>query len=152
MSEDWDSFTVIGQKARRSQSVLPRENVTKSANKLNDARRKGSVVATEKKYGSSNSKSDPEGQRLTKLDATDNVVKVPKIDQNIGKLILKFRQEKKLSQKDLATKVNEKPSVINDYESGKAIPNQLILAKIEKILGIKLRGKLIGEPLFNKVK
>ena len=60
------------------------------------------------------------------------------------------RQEKKLTQKDLATKINEKPQVINDYEAGRAQPNQQVLAKMERALGIKLRGKQIGEPLFKK--
>ena len=49
--------------------------------------------------------------------------------------------EKQLSQKDLAQKVNEKPSVIQDYESGRAIPNPQILSKLERALGVKLRGK-----------
>jgi putative transcription factor len=49
--------------------------------------------------------------------------------------------EKKLSQKDVAQKVNEKPSVIQDYESSKAIPNAQILGKLERVLGVKLRGK-----------
>jgi len=40
----------------------------------------------------------------------------------------------------LAQKVNEKPSVIQDYESGKAIPNPQILGKLERVLGVKLRG------------
>jgi putative transcription factor len=47
-----------------------------------------------------------------------------------------------LSQKDFAQRVNEKISVIQDYESGKAIPNSQILAKFERILGVKLRGKI----------
>ena len=46
----------------------------------------------------------------------------------------------KLSQKDVAQKVNEKPSVIQDYESSKAIPNPQILGKLERVLGVKLRG------------
>ena len=50
-------------------------------------------------------------------------------------------KEPTMTQKDLATKVNEKPSVINDYESGKAIPSQQVLAKLERALGVKLRGK-----------
>jgi transcriptional regulator with XRE-family HTH domain len=49
--------------------------------------------------------------------------------------------DKQLSQKDLAGKINEKPSVVQDYESGKAIPSNQVLAKLERSLGIKLRGK-----------
>jgi len=50
------------------------------------------------------------------------------------------RMDLKLSQKDVAQKINEKPSVLQDYESGKAIPNPQILAKLERTLGVKLRG------------
>lgn len=50
------------------------------------------------------------------------------------------RLELKLTQKDVAQKINEKPSVIQDYESGRAIPNPQILGKLERILGVKLRG------------
>ena len=32
-------------------------------------------------------------------------------------------------------KINEKPQIVNDYEGGRAIPNQQILAKIERALG-----------------
>ena len=48
--------------------------------------------------------------------------------------------EKEMSQKDLAQKVNEKPSVIQDYEASRAIPNPQILGKLERIVGVKLRG------------
>jgi len=37
--------------------------------------------------------------------------------------------------------INEKPQVIQEYESGKAIPNQQIIGKLERALGAKLRGK-----------
>lgn len=36
---------------------------------------------------------------------------------------------------------------INDYEAGRAVPNQQILGKLERSLGVKLRGKDIGSPL-----
>lgn len=52
-----------------------------------------------------------------------------------------------LSQKDLAQKINEKPSVLQDYESGRAVPNPQILGKMERILKVKLRGGDIGKPL-----
>lgn len=44
-------------------------------------------------------------------------------------------------------KVNEKAQVINDYEAGRGIPNQMVIGKIEKILGIKLRGKDRGKAV-----
>ena len=53
------------------------------------------------------------------------------------------RGDLKLSQKDVAQKVNEKPSIIQDYESGKAIPNAQILGKLERVLGVKLRGRCL---------
>ena len=37
--------------------------------------------------------------------------------------------------------MNEKPSVISDYEGGRAIPSPQILAKLERTLGVKLRGE-----------
>jgi ribosome-binding protein aMBF1 (putative translation factor) len=38
---------------------------------------------------------------------------------------------------------------IADLESGRAVPNQQLLAKLERIVGVKLRGApaLIGTPL-----
>ena len=48
--------------------------------------------------------------------------------------------EKGLSQRDCAQKINEKPSILKDYESGKAIPDDRILSKLERVLGVKLRG------------
>ena len=85
MSSDWDSVTIIGQKARVGGGG-PRENVAKTSSQLNAARRAGLVVGTEK-YGTANTKSNPEGQRLTKLDATDDVVAVKKVDVSVGKAI-----------------------------------------------------------------
>jgi putative transcription factor len=31
--------------------------------------------------------------------------------------------------------INEKPSIINEYESGKAIPNGQLISKMERALG-----------------
>jgi len=57
------------------------------------------------------------------------------------------RVAKEWTQADLARQINEKQQVINEYEQGKAIPNQQVLAKLERALGVKLRGKDIGQPL-----
>lgn len=44
-------------------------------------------------------------------------------------------------------KICEKPQVVTDYEAGRGIPNNIILGKMERALGIKLRGKDRGKPL-----
>ena len=54
-----------------------------------------------------------------------------------------------MTQKELATKANEKPQVVNEYESGKAVPNQAVISKLERALGVKLRGSEAGTPLFS---
>ncbi len=58
--------------------------------------------------------------------------------KDLGKAIAAARAEKKLTQKDLATQINEKPSVIQQYEQGKAIPDGQVISKMEKALGKKL--------------
>lgn len=65
----------------------------------------------------------------------------------VSRAIQQGRQAKGISQKDLATKINEKPQIVNDYEAGRGIPNNIILGKMERVLGVKLRGKEIGQPL-----
>ncbi|PUU83173.1 multi protein bridging factor 1-domain-containing protein [Tuber borchii] len=151
MSEDWESVTKIGSKAGGS---AQRTTVARTQSEINAARRAGAVVATEKKYATGNKTQNTEGQRLTKVDRENEVAPPPKIDQGVGKAMSKARLDKTptMTQKDLATKVNEKPSVINDYESGRAVPNQQVLAKLERALGVKLRGKDIGTPLGPKKK
>lgn len=51
---------------------------------------------------------------------------------------MKARTGKKLSQKQLAQLMNEKPSLIADYESGRAIPNGQVISKLNRVLGCKL--------------
>ena len=61
---------------------------------------------------------------------------------HLFQLIQRRRQEMGKSQADLARLVNQKSSVIQGYESGNAIPNNVLLGQIERALGIKLRGAL----------
>ena len=52
--------------------------------------------------------------------------------------IQQARLAKKMTQKDLAAAIAEKATVINEYESGRAIPNGQIISKMERILGVRL--------------
>ena len=48
---------------------------------------------------------------------------------------------KKLTQQQLATAINERAQIVQQYESGAAIPNGAILEKLDKALGIHLPRK-----------
>ncbi len=72
-----------------------------------------------------------------KLEETEEL-KHQKVDKSLSKAIMQARMAKKMTQKELATAINEKPQVIGEYESGKAIPNGAIIVKMERKLGVKL--------------
>ena len=63
---------------------------------------------------------------------------VREMTHSIQKAIQQARLACKMSQKELATKLQVQISVINDYENGKAVPNNLFISKIEKALNTKL--------------
>jgi len=76
-------------------------------------------------------------KKISNLDSDDP--DAPKtMGLSAGKQIQSGRCAKKLSQKELAQKINVKPQVISDYESGKAIPNRAILNKLNRVLDIKI--------------
>ncbi|OMJ24548.1 Multiprotein-bridging factor 1 [Smittium culicis] len=141
----WDDVTVLRKSAARPK-------VAKTESAVNAAKRSGIEVITEKRSNILNkaNHADTDHRRIAKLDRDDVVAPPPKVDISVGRAMQQARQAKSLTQKELAVKINEHQSVINDYEAGRAIPNQQILGKLERVLGVKLRGKNIGEPLFQK--
>uniref|UniRef100_M1BX07 Multiprotein bridging factor 1 n=1 Tax=Solanum tuberosum TaxID=4113 RepID=M1BX07_SOLTU len=55
--------------------------------------------------------------------------------------ILHARNRKNLSQVQLAQKINVKPQKIQEYESGRALPSQVTISKLQNVLGVRLQGK-----------
>ena len=100
-------------------------------------------MVTEKKIGAAENKSahSSGGAGMKKLEESTEVFKHDTVNQNLSKAISTARLAKKMTQKDLATQINEKPQIIQEYESGKAIPNPQILNKLDRALGIHLPRK-----------
>ncbi|CEP18711.1 hypothetical protein [Parasitella parasitica] len=138
---DWDETTVLRKRNP------DKAKVTRSQAELNAARRAGAAISTEKKVLSNAGHANTDHRRIAKLDRDNDVAPPPRVDVSVGKAIQIGRQNKELKQGQLAQLINERPQVVAEYESGKAIPNQNILGKMERALGIKLRGKNIGDPL-----
>ena len=65
----------------------------------------------------------------------DIKIKVPK---NLQQLISQGRTSKSLTQKQLSTQLGVAVQVLTRWESGKEVPSNGDISKIERILGVKL--------------
>ncbi|GAA5883587.1 hypothetical protein JCM16303_004898 [Sporobolomyces ruberrimus] len=145
---DWDSKTVIGNKARAP-------TVAKTDAQINAARRAGGVVDTDRKSTGNKAFSGPDHAKIAKLDRENEVAPPPTVSLELGKVIQKARQgyvnsageNKPLSQGDLAQMLNVKSTIVQEYENMKAKPDPAVLGKMERILKVKLRGNNLGQPL-----
>ncbi|KAL9032722.1 MAG: hypothetical protein Q9214_007843 [Letrouitia sp. 1 TL-2023] len=137
--DDWDTVTKIGSKTRGGSSQ--KETVVRGKSALNAAQRSGAIVGTEKKFATGNIANKPgtEGQRLTKVDRSDDIIPVQKVNAEIGAAIRNRRSQEgphKMTQAELAKKVNAQANDIKTLESGQAIKNQALLNKVARVLKI----------------
>ncbi|KAK4798115.1 hypothetical protein SAY86_030441 [Trapa natans] len=137
MTQDWD--TVVLHKSK------PRAQDLRDPKAVNRALRSGAVVQTVKKFDAgSNKKCSSAAMPVVnarKLDEGTEPAALERVPAEVRQAIQKARLEKKMSQAELAKLINEPPKVVQEYENGKAVPNQAVLAKMERVLGVKLRGK-----------
>lgn len=180
MSDDWDTVTKIGSKTGGGAST--RETVVRGKGALNQAQRSGAIVATEKKFATGNTvsfskislstaksvsleadltiknlkvnKAGSMGQRLTKVDRSDDIVPVQKTGAEIGAKIRDRRSQPgpyKMTQAELAKKVNAPANDIKLLESGEAIKNQGLLNRVARVLKISPKtGKALDEAESSK--
>uniref|UniRef100_A0A1D1Z2M5 Multiprotein-bridging factor 1a n=1 Tax=Anthurium amnicola TaxID=1678845 RepID=A0A1D1Z2M5_9ARAE len=135
LTQDWEPV-VLRKKA-------PTAAARKDEKAVNAARRSGAEIETIKKSNAGTNKAASSSTSLNtrKLDEETEILTHEKVSMELKKNIMQARMDKKLTQSQLAQLINEKPQVIQEYESGKAIPNQQILTKLERVLSVKLRGK-----------
>lgn len=139
-----DDVTIIGKRGPRGGSVL------KTQADILSAQKRGLGVSTDKKYDAGGNKQHMGASNAVKLDNESEELRHDKLDLCVGKIIQKARNDKGITQVELARLINEKQQIINEYEQAKGIPNQQILSKLERALGVKLRGKDKGQPFGKK--
>jgi len=105
--------------------------------------RDGKPVDYELKYNSGKNEQRPKDD-VRKYDG-DDIPKIKKVSTSLKTNLMNARQSKGWTQKELAQRINEKPTVISQYESGQAIPNNTIINKLEKVLGTKIREPKSGK-------
>lgn len=112
---------------------------TKKAADVNRAIQQGVAVETVKKYNAGSNKNNVNGTvNFSKLETNDEdeTIKIKHVPHEIAQKIQQGRIDKKMTRKDLAQRLNVKESVIAEYETGKAIPNGQLLARIRTVLGM----------------
>jgi ribosome-binding protein aMBF1 (putative translation factor) len=72
-----------------------------------------------------------------KLKDDDEIPQIKTYGTDYGIRVSQARCSKKLSQKQLATQINEKIDVIKSIENGKGIYNPSVTQKVFKILAVK---------------
>lgn len=134
ISQDWEPV-VLHKTRPKSQDLRDRKAV-------NEALRTGKAVETVKKgVAGTNKKVTSTAVNARKLDEETEPAALAKVSSEVRLAIQKARIEKKMSQFELGKLINERTQVVQEYENGKAVPNHMVLAKMERVLGVKLRGK-----------
>ena len=97
------------------------------------------LVSTERSHNrSAHSHQAGAGAKLHRLDESSAAAKHAKVSPEFAGAMQRERLARKWTQKQLAQQIHEKPQVVHQYESGQAIPNGVILQKLNKALGGKL--------------
>ena len=124
--QDWNKIQFTG----------PAGKVKKGERAVQDAYRKGNEVETiRRNVGNSNR---APAVNMKKMADDDDVVAVAELPHEFRMAMQKARVAASLSQADLAKRINEKQSVVNDYENGRAVPNPQVIVKIERALNCRL--------------
>lgn len=118
----------------------------------NRAIQQGKAVDITKKEHATANQHGGLGARAKRIDDDHETLKVKLIDPHVSAAIQRARQAKGWTQTDLARNVSERQSTVTEYENGKAQPNEQVLQRMEKALGVYLRGAKAGQPLEVKQK
>ena len=78
------------------------------------------------------------GIPTAKLDAETEELRHKTVGKDLSLAVQSARTAKGLTQKQLAHQLNVQHSVVADYEAGRGVPNNAFVAKMERVLAVKL--------------
>jgi len=78
------------------------------------------------------------GISARKLDDETENLKHASVGTDLRVALQRARQAKGMTQKALATSLNMDTKLVVEYEAGRGIPNNAVIARLEKSLGVKL--------------
>lgn len=85
----------------------------------------------------------PQGNsHLRKLENETENLHHQKVSHNLAQTIQNSRNEKGWTRAELAQRINVKAGVVADYETGKAIPDGVVLQRLSRALGVTLRKNM----------
>jgi putative transcription factor len=125
--QDWEPSVIRAKPQSKSQQVKLAQ--------------KGGEVESVKKYNAGKNQQKPSNINAKKIEENEDEIEIKKVNLSLSQRLQQARQQKGWTQKELAVQIQEKPQVVQSYEAGTATPNQSIISKMEKALGVKLRGK-----------
>jgi len=81
------------------------------------------------------------GGKLGKLLDAEEAERIGTVPLDLAKRIQQARTARGMKQGELAALINERVNIVNDYENGRAVPDHVLLNKLDRALGVKLRSK-----------
>lgn len=78
------------------------------------------------------------GKTAVQLEEETEELKHQSVAPELKRAIMQARSAKRMTQKELAMQLGCDAKTVQEYESGRAIPNNALIAKMERAMGAKL--------------
>jgi putative transcription factor len=124
--QDWNRISFTG----------PTNKQRKGEKAVQDAHRRGTEVEVIRKNTKNANHKLP--SKLRNVADENEIIAITELPYDFRIAMQKARVAANLSQSELAKKINEKQNIVNEYESGRAVPDIQIIVKIERALNCRL--------------
>ena len=115
---------------------------------------KNKVTRQNKKKDNKKKQNLPGTKLFRKLDGNEEIITIEKVGRERGIELSQARNAKKLKQKDVANRLSLKQSLINDWETGKAVFSKGLYVKLKRLYGLEIhpnKKKKLSKKASKKV-